>query len=582
MDWDEISGLSYDVEGSWMDKLRWAFPQCFDDGELNVERLLSLCGVHIGKDSGFELRWQGKQESMKLAGKRSAGALRPCPEESVEWDNTSNIYIEGDNLEALKLLTKSYRGKVKMICIDPPYNTGNDFVYNDSFLEPLGKYLQSTRQTAKSNPETTGRFHVNWLNMMLPRLMVSAQLLRDDGIIFISIDETEMANLRKLCDEVFGERNHVADFVWRNKKGGGNDAKHVAVEHEYVIMYAKSIDSLGRLFVPYSPEYLKRYKEEDENGRFFWDTLKRKSGKQYYPIVCPDGTVLEKDEHGNPISWLRSEARFKKDLASGEARIEKVHDGWSVQFKQRLPEGKKPRTIFLEESIMLEKGTTSDGSAELLELFSRNVFNNPKPVELIKHLLCFDTSGEDIVMDFFSGSATTAHALMKLNSEDQGKRRFIMVQLPQECDEKTEAAKAGFANICEIGKERIRRAGQKFKNVDTGFRVFKLDTSSFAGSGLLMPGRSELDAAFEIMLKLGFDLCESVRAIELDKGRKAYDIGGKVIAAFSKMTLDEICRLADRKPETMVLSKPAFDCEEDEAKALKALRARGIKLICQS
>jgi adenine-specific DNA-methyltransferase len=558
-----------------MDKLRWAFPQCFDDGELNVERLLSLCGVRAGKDSGFELRWQGKQESVKLAGKRSSGALRPCPEESVGWEGTSNIYIEGDNLEALKLLAESYRGKVKMICIDPPYNTGNDFVYNDSFLEPLGKYLESTRQTSKSNPETTGRFHVNWLNMMLPRLMASAQLLRDDGIMFISIDETEMANLRKLCDEVFGERNHVADFVWRNKKGGGNDAKHVAVEHEYVIMYAKSIDRLGRLFVPYSPEYLKRYKEEDEQGRFFWDTLKRKSGRQYYPIVCPDGTVLEKDEHGNPISWLRSEARFKEDMAIGDARIEMVHGSWSVQFKQRLPAGKKPRTIFMEESIMLERGATRDGSAELLALFSRNVFNHPKPVELIKHLLSFDTSGDDIVMDFFSGSATTAHAVMKLNSEDNGKRRFIMVQLPQACDEKTEAAKAGFANICEIGKERIRRAGRLFRQVDTGFRVFKLDTSSFA-SGTLMPGRPELDAAFEILLKLGFDLCERVLEVEASEGKKAYDIGGKAIACFSRLTLREICRLADRKPEIMVLCKSAFDCEEDKGKALEELSGRGI------
>ena len=459
---NKLNGLTLDLEQVNKDKLRCVFPECFTEGTLDIDKLLSLCGEYIDNDfEKYKFEWKGKAECLRLAQKRSTGTLRPCREESVNFDDTENLYIEGDNLEVLKLLQTAYYRKVKMIYIDPPYNTGSDFVYEDDFKDPMARYKEVTQQTTKSNPETMGRFHTNWLNMMYPRLRLAANLLRDDGVIFISIDEIEQPNLRKLCDEVFGEENHVADFVWHNKRGGGNDAKYVAVEHEYVLMYAKRVTDLEELFVPYSPSYLERYKEEDEVGKYFWDTFKRKSGKQYYPIKCPDGTVLENDELGNPISWLRSEARFYDDLSKGETRIIKINGKWSVQFKQRLPQGKKPRTIFLEESIFENQGTTSDGSAETLSLFQKNLFSNPKPLNLIKHLITFDTKDNDIILDFFSGSATTAHAVMQLNAEDGGNRKFICVQLPEVTDEKSEAYKAGYKNICEIGTERIRRAGKK-------------------------------------------------------------------------------------------------------------------------
>ena len=575
VDIERVSSQSMDIENADLEKLRAVFPQCFSEGKLDISKLLALFGQYDDNDfEKYKFEWKGKSECYRIAGKRSTGTLRPCPEESVNFDTTNNIYIEGDNLEVLKLLQSSYYNKVKMIYIDPPYNTGNDFVYEDDFKDPMTKYKEVTQQTTKSNPETMGRFHTNWLNMMYPRLRLAANLLRDDGVIFISIDETELHNLKKICDEVFGEENFVADFVWHNKRGGGNDAKFVAVEHEYVIMYAKNVHELAELFVPFSPQYLLRYKEEDEIGKYYWDTFKRKSGKQYYPITCPDGSVLQYDELGNPISWLRSEARFKEDLSKGEVRIVKIKDNWSVQFKQRLPEGKKPRTIFLEESIFENQGTTADGSGETLELFCKNVFDNPKPTALIKHLLSFNTSNNDIILDFFAGSGTTADAVMQLNKEDNSKRQFIMVQLPEKTDEKSEAYKAGYKNICEIGKERIRRAGKKIKedagltapaDLDIGFRCLRLDESNmkpvyytpdevgqqdlFSLVDNVKEDRTPEDLLFQVMLDLGVLLSSPIEVKEI-AGKKVFNVAdGFLLACFDHNVTEETVKaIAQMKP----------------------------------
>lgn len=617
---DKLDGMSMDIEQTEKEKLKAVFPQCFAEGKLDIDKLLSLCGEYIDNDfEKYKFEWHGKAESLRLAQKRSTGTLRPCPEESVNFDDTQNLYIEGDNLEVLKLLQTAYYRKVKMIYIDPPYNTGNDFVYEDDFADPMARYKEVTQQTTKSNPETMGRYHTNWLNMMYPRLRLAANLLRDDGVRFISIDEIEMPNLRKICDEVFGEENHIADFVWHNKRGGGNDAKYVAVEHEYVLMYAKSVTNLDELFVPYSPSYMERYKEEDEIGRYFWDTFKRKSGKQYYPIKCPDGTILENDELGNPISWLRSEARFYDDLSKGETRIIKINDKWSVQFKQRLPQGKKPRTIFLEESIFENQGTTSDGSAEVLSLFQKNLFSNPKPLGLIKHVITFDTKDNDIILDFFSGSATTAHAVMQLNAEDGGNRRFICVQLPEVCDEKSEAYKAGYKTICEIGKERIRRAGAKILTAteqanqqvklgedekplpDVGFKVFKLDTSNIKlwdGTPVdeedyqiildrmndmidsIKDDRTDMDVIYEIMLKMGVPLTYPVLPLEID-GVKAYSVGEDgllMICLDAGITTETIEQLAYYAPAKIVIAESCFADVSAMRNAHYVLRDRKIEL----
>lgn len=617
MDTNKLDGLSMNLENANMEKLKSVFPECFSEGKLDIDKLLSLCGEYIDNDfEKYKFEWKGKSECLRLALKRSAGTLRPCKEKGVNFDDTQNVYIEGDNLEVLKLLQTAYFNKIKMIYIDPPYNTGNDFVYEDDFADPMARYKEVTQQTTKSNPETMGRYHTNWLNMMYPRLRLAANLLTDDGVIFISIDEIEMPNLRKVCDEIFGEENHIADFVWHNKRGGGNDAKYVAVEHEYVLMYAKNVSNLDRLFVPYSPEYVSRYKEEDEIGKYFWDTFKRKSGKQYYPITCPDGTVLENDEFGNPISWLRSEPRFREDISKGEIRIIKINDKWSVQFKQRMPEGKKPRTIFLEESIFEKEGTTGDGSREVLELFTKNLFNNPKPLNLIKHLLTFDTKNNDIILDFFSGSATTAHAVMQLNAEDGGNRKFICVQLPELCDEKSEAYKAGYKTICEIGEERIRRAGQKIlegqdtqiamgdeekKPLDIGFKVFRLDTSNLkiwdstpiTGDNQLemftermnsmiesiKDDRTDTDVIYEIMLKMGVPLDTAVQYIEID-GKIVYIVGDflLMIALYNDITAEDIDAMAAYAPAKIVCAEQGFKDDTALSNAHYILRDKQIEL----
>ena len=613
---DKLDGLSMNLENVNKEKLQAVFPECFSEGTLDIDKLLSLCGEYIDEDyEKYKFEWKGKSECLRLAQKRSTGTLRPCKSESVNFDDTNNLYIEGDNLEVLKLLQTAYYNKVKMIYIDPPYNTGNDFVYEDDFADPMARYKEITEQTTKSNPETMGRFHTNWLNMIYPRLRLAANLLKDDGVIFISIDEIEMPNLRKLCDEVFGEENHIADFVWHNKRGGGNDSKFVAVEHEYVIMYAKNVNELNELFVPYSPEYIKRYKEEDEIGKFFWDTFKRKSGKQYYPITCPDGTVLEKDDLGNPISWLRSEARFYDDLKIGDVRIIKINDRWSVQFKQRIPEGKKPRTIFLEESIFEQQGTTGDGSAEVLNLFTKNLFSNPKPINLIKHLLSFDTSENDIILDFFSGSATTAQAIMQLNQEDGQNRKFICVQLPAICDEKSEAFKNGYKNICEIGKERIRRAGKKILEentqvklgdeekspLDVGFKVFKLDDSNLkiwdntpiTGDNQLelfkervtsmiqsvKDDRTDMDVVYEIMLKMGVPLDIPVSYVEINN-KVVYIVGEflLMIALFDDITADDIDAIAAYAPAKIICAEQSFKDDSALSNAHYILRDKQIEL----
>ena len=611
-----VSRQSMDIEGINKEKLKSVFPECFVEGKLDIDKLLNLCGEYIDNDfEKYKFEWKGKSECYKIAGKRSTGTLRPCPEESVNFDSTKNMYIEGDNLEVLKLLQTSYYRKVKMIYIDPPYNTGNDFVYEDDFRAPMAKYKKVTQQTTKSNPETMGRFHTNWLNMMYPRLRLASNLLRDDGVIFISIDETELHNLKKICDEVFGEENFIADFVWHNKRGGGNDAKFVAVEHEYVVLYAKNVNELSELFVPYSPQYMLRYKEEDELGKFFWDTFKRKSGKQYYPITCPDGTVLQYDELGNPISWLRSEPRFKEDLAKGEIRIVKIKDNWSVQFKQRLPEGKKPRTIFLEESIFEKQGTTADGSAETLELFCKNVFDNPKPIGLIKHILSFNTEDDDIIIDFFAGSGTTAHAVMQLNSEDNQNRRFILVQLPAliEPDNKnSKTAQTAYEflveqgmknNLCEISKERIRRAGTKINKGDTGFKVFKLDTSNLVKwdstptenkdeiyqrmsllKETIKPDRNDLDVVYEVMLKLGIPLDYPIQEVSVND-KRAYSIGKDCLVLIcldygkDGITADDVKLMCeDYTPAKIVASEQAFKDDVSLSNAHYILKDHNIEM----
>ena len=476
---NKLDGMSMDIEQVEMDKLCSIFPQCFSEGKLDIDKLLSLCGEYIDNDfEKYKFEWKGKSESLRLAQRRSMGTLRPCPEESVNFDTTQNLYIEGDNLEVLKLLQTAYYRTVKMIYIDPPYNTGNDFVYEDDFADPIAKYKEVTAQTTKSNPETMGRYHTNWLNMMYPRLRLAANLLRDDGVIFISIDDNEVHNLRKLCDEVFGEENFVAELVWERAYAPKNDAKYISNSHDYVLMYAKAIENfqIGRL--SRTKEANARYRNPDNDPRGVWKPSDM-SVKTYnvdcdYPITTPSGRVVEPP---TGRCWSLSKNAFLERLQ--DSRIYFGEDGNSVPcIKRFLSElkfdGMAPQSIMFYKDV----GHSQEGAKEVTALLEAGAFDGPKPLRLLRRLLTLaNTDKDSIVLDFFSGSATTAHAVMQLNAEDGGNRRFIMVQLPEVTDENSEAYKAGYKNICEIGKERIRRAGVKIQAENDKLKqVSKLET----------------------------------------------------------------------------------------------------------
>ena len=519
-----IDGLSMNIEQTNLDKLRSVFPECVSEGKLDIDKLLSLCGEYIDNDfEKYKFEWKGKADCLRLAQKRSTGTLRPYPEESVDWDTTQNLYIEGDNLEVLKLLQTAYYRKVKMIYIDPPYNTGNDFVYADDFADPMARYKEVTQQTTKSNPETMGRYHTNWLNMMYPRLRLAANLLRDDGVIFISIDDVEIDNLKKLCNEIFGEENFVAQFIWQSRQNKDNrNITGVSIDHEYVVCYTKQF---GHRVFRGTDRKTEQYKNPDNDPRGPWTSANMVGlatadarPNLHYDLINPaDGR-----NYGCPEKGWRYDRNTMNRLIQ-EGRII-----WPDN-----PDGRPRKKSFLNElsdnlpgfSSVFSTGVyTNTATKEIGGLFNKYLFDFPKPVEVIRQLVSQVSNTDDIILDFFSGSATTAHAVMQLNAEDGGNRRFILVQLPELCDEKSEAYKTGYKNICEIGKERIRRAGKMLKDalessglfvramkrhqdqhdslegfayaeweespevinakkemaakLDVGFRVFKLDTSN--------------------------------------------------------------------------------------------------------
>ena len=556
------------------------------------------CQVVDGNEERYQFTWPDKKKSVLLANAPINKTLRPCREESVDFDNTENLYIEGDNLEVLKLLQETYLGKIKMIYIDPPYNTGNDYVYADNFSQSTEEYLENSGQfddegnRLVKNFDSNGRFHTDWLNMIYPRLRIAKDLLTDDGVIFISIDDNEVRNLKNVCDDIYGAGNFVAQLIWQNKKGGGNDSKYVAIEHEYILVYARNINELANFYETYSEDYIKRYKEKDDIGRFFWDTFKRKSGKQYYPITCPDGTILEYDEDGNPISWLRSKARFDSDIKAGEIRIVDVNGKWSVQFKQRIPLGKTPRSIFTTQTVISDKGTTSVGASDVYEYFKKDVFSNPKPVELIRFLCGFGLCENDTILDFFSGSGTTAEAVMR-NAVRECKAKYILVQLPENIEPMLLSSSANAKRVAEnaiavlkelnkpffiteLAKERIRRAGKKIAEenpetkFDGGFRVLKCDSSNMKNvyynpaeyepslftslEDNIKEDRTSEDLLFQVMLDLGVFLSSKIEETTI-AGKKVFNVENNyLIACFDdNITEEVITGIAKQKPYYFVM-----------------------------
>ncbi len=596
---ERVSGQSMDIEGMNKEKLMTIFPECFSEGKLDIDKLLNLCGEYIDNDfEKYKFEWKGKSECYRIAGKRSTGTLRPCKEESVNFDTTKNMYIEGDNLEVLKLLQASYYRKVKMIYIDPPYNTGNDFVYEDDFADPMAKYKEVTGQTTKSNPETMGRYHTNWLNMMYPRLRLASNLLRDDGVIFISIDDHELHNLRKLCDEVFGEENFLTCIsrATGTPTGGGFEA--FVNELDYILVYAKSYENLTIGGFDMSEEDAKIYNMEDSKGKYLIRPLRRTGGEDrredrpsmYFPLQAPDGSdIYPIGPTGYESRWICGKDKYKYLIENNLIEWKKVNkngeDTWQVYQKFYLENRKKqPGNLWV--NVDGNKKATRD----LRELFDTvKTFDFPKPVDVIQKLTTISTNpnSEDIVIDFFSGSGTTAHAVMQLNSEDNGNRQFIMVQIPALCTEDTDAYKAGYKNICEIGKERIRRAGSKIheqnESVDTGFKVFKLDTSNLVKwdstptedtqeltqrmallKNTIKPDRNDLDMVYETMLKLGIPLDYSINEVKVND-KKAYSIGDDCLVLIcldygqEGITADDIKTMCEEfVPAKIVASEQAF------------------------
>ena len=623
-----MDGMSMNLEQANIDKLRAVFPECFAEGKLDIDKLLALCGEYIGNDfEKYKFEWKGKAECLKLAQKRSTGTLRPCPEESVDWDTTQNLYIEGDNLEVLKLLQTAYYRKVKMIYIDPPYNTGNDFVYADDFADPMARYKEVTQQSTKSNPETMGRFHTNWLNMMYPRLRLAANLLRDDGVIFLSIDDNEVTNLKKICDETFGEENYAGQFPWRKRTAKSDVPFGISQDYEWILCYAKSEDFRACL----EGGTRKYYETPDFPGRPWrvHDLTKQTTASErpnsFFTIVDPK---TGKEYPANPNrTWAITEETFKGYYSADRIVLPGDYDFLNIQkpvlryWKEDDMEKAGDSFGFIPVSTKLPDsiGMTQDGTKDIADLFTSKVFGFPKPVELIKYLIKATTStsvmDNDIILDFFSGSATTAHAVMQLNAEDGGNRKYILVQLPEVCDEKSEAATAGFKNICEIGKERIRRAGKKLtetdgqmqigdsekKPLDVGFRVFKLDSSNLQTwdatpvdelriedllnrmntmINRVKADRSDLDMVCEVMLKLGVPLTYSVNQVTVN-GKAAYTVGDDCLLLVSLaigITPEDVEAMADYVPAKVIISRDSFANDTAMANAYYILRDRGIEL----
>lgn len=617
------------VEGN-VAKIAAMFPQCVTERKnkegkveqaIDFEKLkaeLSSDVIEVGEER-YQFTWPDKRAAARLANTPTTMTLRPCPGQSVGRDGTpggfdsENLYIEGDNLDVLKVLRETYLGKVKMIYIDPPYNTGNDFVYNDDFVQDYAEYRNDainsardedgnlTRDPMVRNTEANGRFHTDWLNMIYPRLKVARDFLAEDGVIFISMNDCEQTNLKNVCDEIYGSQNFIAQLIWQQRKGGGNDSRFIATDHEYVLIYAKNITAQDDKWkISQSEEYQKRYNLQDEKGRYYWDTLVR-NGLQspiILNLITPTGEYIT-------INSQWSLDRVNAGLKDGTVRFTQTKNGWSLHHKVYLQGGQVLR------SLVQNFGNNKTACDEQISLFGKMFFDYPKPSTLVKCFAELVTNKDSIVLDFFSGSATTAHAVMKLNAEDGGHRKFIMVQLPELTDEKSEARKAGYENICEIGKERIRRAGKMIKeelinrsvltntpnntevtinglqqtlftedqkreaqmdsakmeqiaeDLDIGFRVLKLDTSNMEDvyytpdkfdptmlDGLvdnIKADRTGEDLVFQVMLNLGIELSAKIERKEI-AGKMVYSVDdGYLLACFDRdvneTTIEEMAKL---------------------------------------
>lgn len=550
----------------------------------------------------YQFTWNGKGKALHISQTPSLGTLRPCHEKSKNWDSTENLYIEGDNLEVLKILQRSYHRAIKMIYIDPPYNTGHDFVYKDDFKDNIENYKQVTGQVdaegraLSANTESGGRYHTNWLNMMYPRLRLARNLLADDGVVFISIDDNEIENLRKICNEIFGEENFLMQIAWRRTDNQPNIGNYARVK-EYILGFARNIKQLKLQKLPLTEKAKKEYRYHDEQGTFRRAILLDKTrGHYYYPVTTKSGHILN-----GP--WMLEKGDFETLDKSGGIY-------WTSGGDEQ-PYGK----IYLKDSKGqipndfwgIEFGTNQRASDEINKLFGFRIFDFAKPSSLILNLVAIGTGKNDIVLDFFSGSATTAQSVMQLNKEDSGKRKFIMIQLPEECSKDSQAYKNGFKRLSDIGEERIRLAGERIKAstsednsniLDIGFKVFQLDSSNIKrwnpdkkdlAQSLwdyvdnFVEGRTEEDVVYEIMLKTGIDLSCPVEKLERN-GHTIYSIGmGALFICLDDHVNEDVAKVLtalhqELSPETwkVVFRDNAFDRDADKTNVREMLKCEGL------
>ena len=606
---DKLRMESPDLTAQNIDRIAALFPNCITEmldeehstpekkvykRAINFEMLKQMLSPDVvDGDEAYEFTWVGKKAAIVEANKPIRKTLRPCVAESKDWDTTENLYIEGDNLEVLKLLQESYLGKVKMIYIDPPYNTGNDFIYADDFKMESEEWKVESGEWSEEgdrlfkNTDINGRFHSDWCSMIYSRLLLARNLLKDDGVIFISIDDNEQENLKKLCDEVFGRTNFIANLIWKSKSGGANDSRFFAVDHEYIVVYAKSASGFN-LNVDKEATVTTSYNRKDDRGYYALDRLDKQSIRYSealdYEIIGPDGQSY-RPKHKDPkhpnATWRWS----KKNVEEHYSDL--VFENGCIYTKNYKKDGAIARSLLLEDRF----GRTRTGKTDCYELFNRDYFSNPKPYKLIRYLQIIASDKDSVILDFFSGSATTAHAVMQLNAEDGGHRKFIMVQLPEKCDEKSEAYKAGYKNICEIGKERIRRAGEKIlkeqlannnstlnspnSKLDIGFRVLKLDSTNMKDvyyapgdydqgmlAGLksnIKDDRTDLDLLFGCLIDWGLPLSLPYKSEQIDGCTVHTYNDGDLIACFDANVPESVVKeIAKRKPLRAVFRDSGF------------------------
>jgi adenine-specific DNA-methyltransferase len=583
---------SPDLTQANIDKLGELFPNCVveaADADGAVKRSIDFdqlrqelsTSIVEGPQERYQLNWPGKREALLTANAPIAKTLRPCPEESVDFDTTKNLFIEGDNLDALKLLQETYLNKVKLIYIDPPYNTGNDFIYEDDFAEDSDSYFERSNQKDShgnrliANSETNGRFHSDWLSMMYSRLKLARNLLREDGVIFVSIDANEVRGVRALCDEIFGATNFIAEIVWEKMYTTKNDASLVSVSHEYVVCFARSIDTVGIGMLPRTAEMDARYSNPDNDPRGAWKAIpmyadgERRNGR--FVITSPTGKQHEPDSNSH---WRYAEKDVLSLIADNRISFGRTGDSQPnlKRFLSEVRDGVKAKTLWSHKDV----GSNDTASRELRELFksSRSPMSFPKPTTLIRRMLQLAAQDKDaIVLDFFAGSSTTAHAVMAFNAENGGRRRHIAVQLPEACDPDSDAFANGFKTIAEISKERIRLAGKRIKaecamtypDIDVGFRVLKIDSSNMAEvfyspdevkqdqlAGMvnnIREDRTSEDLLFQVLLDWGVDLALPITK-ETIAGKTVYFVDSNALAAcFDEGVSEEFVKLlAKREP----------------------------------